>query len=220
MPKIEKFLSTFELKALQDDGTFAGYGSVFGNVDSQNESVAKGAFAKSLANFQRQDSLPAMLWMHDPTQPIGAWMSMQEDEKGLAVEGKLALATKQGAEAYELLKMNALKGLSIGYRTIKSHIDQKTKARILDEVKLFEISLVTFPANEAAGVTTVKAANEIKTIRDFEDFLRDEGGFSCAAARDIARGGFKARPEPRDEDDGLDELAAGLKHLTAILQST
>jgi HK97 family phage prohead protease len=150
-----------QVKALAADGVFTGYASVFGIVDQQNEIVAKGAFLRTLTGWQRQGRSPAMLWMHDPTQPIGLWLSVREDANGLAVEGRLALGTQKGREAYELLKMGALTGLSIGYRVISSKIDATRKARVLTDVDLFEISLVTFPANEAARVTTVKAPRKL-----------------------------------------------------------
>jgi len=145
------------IKSLGADGLFSGYASVFGALDHQNEIVAAGAFAHTLANWQQQGRMPAMLWMHDPSQPIGVWLSLNEDRNGLAVQGRLALRTQKGLEAYELLKMGALTGLSIGYRVIKSRLDGKRKARVLTELDLFEISLVTFPANEAARVRDVKA---------------------------------------------------------------
>jgi hypothetical protein len=146
-----------QVKALGGNGLFAGYASVFGKTDLQNEIVAPGAFARSLKSWRQQNRLPAMLWMHDPTLPIGLWVSVSEDASGLAVEGRLALRTQKGAEAYELLKLGALTGLSIGYRVISSRVDAKKKARVLTDVDLFEISLVTFPANEAARVSEVKS---------------------------------------------------------------
>ncbi len=145
------------IKSLGADGLFSGYASVFGALDCQNEIVAAGAFTRTLGNWRKQGRMPAMLWMHDPSQPIGLWLSLNEDKNGLAVQGRLALRTQKGMEAYELLKMGALTGLSIGYRVIASRIDNKRKARVLTDLDLFEISLVTFPANEAARVSEVKA---------------------------------------------------------------
>lgn len=144
------------LKTLAVDGRFSGYASVFGKIDYQNEVVAPGAFLRTLGKWQVEGRMPAMLWMHDPTQPIGLWLSLHEDKNGLAVQGNLALRTQKGMEAYELLKMGALTGLSIGYRVVSSKLDAKRKARILTDLDLFEISLVTFPANEAARVSEVK----------------------------------------------------------------
>lgn len=144
------------IKSLGADGLFTGYASVFDTVDSYNEVVAKGAFERSLANWRAKNAVPAMLWMHDPSIPIGIWLVLAEDQKGLVVQGRLALSTQKGLEAYELLKMKALTGLSIGYRVVASRIDSKRKVRVLTDVELFEISLVTFPANEAARVGNVK----------------------------------------------------------------
>lgn len=154
--EIKHIVRPLAVKAVAGDGVFSGYGSVFDVIDLQNEAVAPGAFSKSLRAWRKDGMMPAMLWMHDAMQPIGIWTKMVEDANGLAVEGKLALRTQQGAEAYELLKMKALTGLSIGYRVVKSVADPKRKARILTEVDLFEVSLVTFPANEQARVDDVK----------------------------------------------------------------
>jgi len=154
---IHHLTGAMEIKAVAQDGTFTGYASVFEVLDSQNEIVERGAFAKTLALWRSRAAAPAMLWMHDPTQPIGLWLSMAEDANGLAVCGRLALATQKGMEAYELLRMKALTGLSIGYRVVQSRQDSRRKARVLTEVDLFEVSLVTFPANDAARVSAVKA---------------------------------------------------------------
>ena len=161
---IKHFACRLQVKALAGDGVFSGYASVFNAVDQQNEIVAPGAFTRTLRLAAQQNRTPAMLWMHDPTIPIGLWQSIREDASGLAVEGRLALRTQKGADAYELLKMGALTGLSIGYRVVASRVDAKKKARILTDVDLFEISLVTFPANEAARVDDVKTPRPGKSV--------------------------------------------------------
>ncbi len=153
---IKHFACSLQVKALAGDGVFSGYASVFHTLDQQNEIVAAGAFTRTLRQASQQNRTPAMLWMHDPTIPIGLWQSIREDQNGLAVEGRLALRTQKGAEAYELLKLGALTGLSIGYRVVSSRVDATRKARILTDVDLLEISLVTFPANESARVDDVK----------------------------------------------------------------
>ncbi|HEU0117873.1 MAG TPA: HK97 family phage prohead protease [Alphaproteobacteria bacterium] len=166
---IKHIACKMQVKALAGDGVFTGYASVFGELDQQNEIVAPGAFQKSLQQWRMQNRTPAMLWMHDPTQPIGIWTAVREDQNGLLVEGRLALRTQKGMEAYELLKMGALTGLSIGYRVVSSRIDAKKKARVLTEVDLFEVSLVTFPANEAARVSEVKSPSEASKRRELRD---------------------------------------------------
>ncbi|MDX1922672.1 MAG: HK97 family phage prohead protease [Alphaproteobacteria bacterium] len=154
--KTKYMTALFEVKELGSEGFIAGYASVFGEVDAQSDVVAKGAFTRSLSRYKQSKSNPAMLWMHDTGEPIGVWTSVNEDARGLRVEGKLAVKTQHGAEAYELLKIGAVSGLSIGYSAIKSVKDSKTKIRTLTEVELYEISLVTFPANSLARVHTVK----------------------------------------------------------------
>lgn len=173
---IKHFACHLQVKALAGDGVFSGYASVFNTLDQQNEIVATGAFQRTLRMAAAQNRTPAMLWMHDPTIPIGLWLSVREDQNGLAVEGRLALRTQKGCEAYELMKIGALTGLSIGYRVISSRVDAKRKARVLTDVDLFEISLVTFPANEAARIDDVKTPTPSKG-----DTLRRE--LRAAAAR-------------------------------------
>jgi len=171
------------VKSVSGDGIFTGYASVFGELDQQNEIVAAGAFARTLAKWRRQGRTPALLWMHDPTQPIGVWQSVHEDANGLYVEGRLALRTQKGAEAYELLKLGALTGLSIGYRVVTSQIDAKRKARVLTDVDLFEVSLVTFPANEAARVRDVKKRASVSKSKNRGNHASDSASLSDAAER-------------------------------------
>ena len=157
----------FQVKEWGAGGIIAGYASVFDELDAQSDVVAKGAFTKSLSKYQQSKNNPAMLWMHDTAEPIGVWTQMKEDMHGLYVEGKLAIKTQNGADAYELLKLGAITGLSIGYTAIKSTKDSKTKIRTLTEVELFEVSLVTFPANVLARIHTVKTEinhNELQAI--------------------------------------------------------
>lgn len=154
---VQHMTSTLQIKNFGADGVFYGYASIFGNRDAQDEVVAPGAFRRSLKQWQAQGRMPAMLWMHDVTLPVGVWLGLNEDESGLAVQGRLALRTQKGLEAYELLKLGALSGLSIGYRVTAARVDARRQTRTLLDVDLFEISLVTFPANAAARVTQVKA---------------------------------------------------------------
>jgi HK97 family phage prohead protease len=189
-----------ELKALDSEGVFEGYASTFGNRDLGGDIVEPGAFTKSLAAKGAKGV--KMLLDHDPRNRIGAWTDIKEDDTGLFVKGKLFMEKQIGRDTHVDLKGGALDKMSIGYRTQKSADDGRRRARLLKEVDLLEISLVTFPMNEQASVTAVKAADEIKTIREFEDFLRDVGGFSHAKAKAIAASGFKGHSDPRDEDGG------------------
>lgn len=133
-----------------DEGRFTGYAAVFGNVDQGNDLIESGAFTKTL---QETPEVP-ILWAHDPDQPIGVSASMIEDGKGLRVEGQLAMEVQRAREVHALMKMGAIKGLSIGYRTVKRSF--KGAVRHLEELKLGEFSPVVFPMNQLAGVDGVK----------------------------------------------------------------
>lgn len=168
----------FLVKELGAGGLVAGYASVFGEVDAQREIVARGAFRRSLGLLGKNRNRPAMLWMHEPAQPVGVWNRAEEDARGLYVEGQLAIKTQAGADAYELLRLGAVTGLSIGYRTVASKMDSKTGIRTLTDVDLYEISLVTFPANPSARIETVKtpfahaAENSLATNAKNSDDMR------------------------------------------------
>lgn len=148
-----------QLNKLDDNGLFAGYASVFGVIDTQMDMVMPGAFIKSLAK-QNGGKDVRLLWQHDTAQPIGYVRAVKEDEYGLFVEGQLVLDVQQGKEAYALLQHEALKGISIGYTPIHYDIDPDTGVRLIHEVDLWEISLVTFPANLQAQVEFVKGGVE------------------------------------------------------------
>ena len=194
--ELERKSLPFEVKAIDESGTFEGYAAVFGNVDAWGDIILPGAFKVSLKEHKSKKTMPALLWQHDSRQPIGVWESMMEDTHGLFVKGRLLRTDVQkGAEAYALLKAGALSGMSIGYIARDYSIDEKTYVRTLKRVDIYEASLVTFPANEHAQVTAVKALG-VKTIREFEAALRDVMGFSANEAKRIASQGFKARDVP------------------------
>lgn len=217
-----------ELKFSGADGdmTFEGYGSVFGVLDYYGDVIVKGAFKDSLKEAKKSGVWPAMLCQHgsffsaDEMNPIGIWTDLVEDDVGLKVAGKLA-PTARGQEAWSLLKMQprpAIDGLSIGYIAKEWVAGTKPDEprRTLKKVDLWEISLVTFPANPESRVGQVKAAERFKTIRDFETFLRDEGGLSNAAAKAIASRGFR-EADARDEPVSLEGLSDSLRRATAVL---
>lgn len=143
-----------DLKTIADDGTFTGYASVFGVTDLGGDSVQPGAFAKSLKS--KPAAKIKMLRGHDGSEPIGVWTTIVEDARGLKATGQLILTTVKGRETYELLKVGALDGLSIGYRTKKESYDRTKKIRLLNELELHEISVVTFPMLPSATISRVK----------------------------------------------------------------
>ena len=134
-----------------DGKVISGYASLFGAKDQGGDAVQKGAYAASLAAMRKAGRGIKMLWQHDPAQPIGVWDEVREDATGLFVKGRILTEVEKGREAAALLAAGAIDGLSIGYRTIKAHRDGKG-LRLLTEVELWEVSLVTFPMLPEARV--------------------------------------------------------------------
>ena len=209
-----------QLKAMDDDdeqkeyGFFEGYGSIFGNIDLGNDVIQKGAFTKSLES--RPPSKVKLLYRHKSDMPIGVYDEIREDEKGLYVKGRIALKTRAGAEAYELLKIGALDGLSIGFKTNPKGVsyEDRGQRRIIKEVDLMEVSLVTFPMNPKATVTVVKG--EDISIRDWERGLRDAFNLSRSESKICA----KALEECFQRDaDKSSELVDAIKELQTEIQS-
>ena len=198
----------FSVKALSDSGGFQGYGSVFGVKDVYDEIVAPGAFADSLTAQKAKGRLPAMLWQHRSAEPLGVWGSMIEDNLGLKVDGQLALSTVRGAEAYSLLKMGAISGLSIGYMTREDSFDRVTGVLTLKRVELYEVSLCTFPANDAARVQGVKQIEVIEDLKAAEKYLRDAGLSRKEAVAFIAR--VKGFSQSDSDEGAMQQLAEAI----------
>ena len=144
------------LQAVSGHGVFVGYASLFNRRDGQGDIVMPGAFAESLK--RRGMSGMRMLFQHDPAEPVGTWIDMVENERGLLVRGRLNTNVQRGRELLALLESGGLDGLSIGFKTIRARNDRTINARRLLEVDLWEISLVTFPMLDGARVSAVKAA--------------------------------------------------------------
>lgn len=170
-------------------GTFEGYGAIFGNVDSYGDVIAKGAFKETIRTWKKErGGLPKMLLQHGgffgPAEdgiPIGIYTEMSEDDVGLVCKGELfALDTDKGRYIHEGLKSGALDGLSIGYEIVDVTYGKKPDEprRTLKKINLFEVSVVTFPANSAARVEDAKSIEQFQTLADAESYLRDVAGFS------------------------------------------
>ena len=185
---------SFEIKAVSDDGLFSGYASVFDNVDSYGDIVRKGAFIESLGEWEKKGKMPPILWHHNPEDPIGVYTKMQEDEKGLYVEGKLLIDdVPRARQTHALMKAGAIDGLSIGYKVKEYSFDVENDIRELLKLNLSEVSIVTFPANPETRIEAVKSrldAGELPTLPEFEKFLR-EAGFSKSQATAIAGHGLR-----------------------------
>ncbi len=196
------------IKAVAETGEFEGYGSVFGVKDSYGDIVVPGAFAKSLSNWKAKEMLPAMLWQHRMDEPIGIFTEMYEDEVGLFVKGRLLIEDDPMAKrAHAHMKAGSISGMSIGYILNDWEWDRNKEAYILKEIELWEVSLVTFPANDEARVAEVKSAlssGELPAPSLVERCLRD-AGFSRTQAKTIIGGGYKALRDAGDTSK-LDSL--------------
>jgi HK97 family phage prohead protease len=197
-----------ETKALDDEGHITGLAAGYGNEDFGGDVMLRGSITKSIAGKSR---IP-MLMFHKHDRPAGVWTGFTETDDGLLVKGRFAMSTSAGKEAHALVKDGALGGLSVGLNNVKARF--VGKSRHIHEANLHEISLVTVPMNERTQVFSVKDildGGELPTVRQFEDFLRDAGGFSKTLAAAIAS---KAQPLlNRGDPDAADELAQFLEGL-------
>jgi hypothetical protein len=205
-----KLHTEFKVKSVSDNGEFEGYGSVFGVKDSYNDIVVKGAFQKSLDNWKTKGSMPALLWQHKMDEPIGIYTEMSEDENGLILKGRLLIDDDPLAKrAHAHMKAGSITGLSIGYSLNDYEYDNAKDAFILKEIDLWEVSVVTFPANDAARISDVKTALKMDKIPQpslVERCLRDVG-FTRSQSKAFMADGFKAlRDVESDKDKALKAL--------------
>jgi HK97 family phage prohead protease len=153
LPREVKLIAT-PLTSLEPDGVFEGYASLFGIADLGKDVVMPGAFAESLA--ARGTRNIRLLWQHDPAEPVGRWLSIAEDRRGLHVRGKLNLAVSRARDIHALMRDGGVDGLSIGFRVERARAERPTGLRRLEKLDLWEISIVTFPMLPGARVDTVK----------------------------------------------------------------
>lgn len=203
-----RLTTSLEIKSLSNM-QFEGHGAVFGNVDLGGDVILPGAFKRTLALHKAQDTLPAMFWMHDMSRIPGKWLDMVEDDKGLVTKGELA-PTDLGKEVHTLLKMDAVRGLSIGY--ISKEFDYNTDGvRVIRDVDLLEVSIVSIPMNPKAQIQHVKSRlsamgeyvprdDEMAELkRECEHFLRTKGfskKMACRYAANLFNGSGET-PEPK-----------------------
>lgn len=207
-----RFVTPFEVKLDESTpGRFKGYGSVFGNVDLGKDRCVKGCFNRSLGEHTKNGTLPAMYWMHDRAEPIGDWLDVKEDARGLKVEGQLWSGTQEtecSRKAMNLLKGTSPKGMSIGYSTKGFKFDQKSGVTDLLDVDLYEISVVGYGMNPKALVTQIKdalAKGSIPPIEEIEAVLID-AGFSKEYASIILSKGYNGLSTKNSSSDVMREL--------------
>lgn len=188
--KVTKSLE-FKAEQIDENGKFTGYASVFNGNDSYNDTILKGAFKDSM-----REGTPLMFFNHDwRSIPIGKWLEIEEDEKGLKVVGELTPGNSEAQNVLSALKHGTITGLSIGFSMKKDGYSEKDNGgRLIKQIdRLIEISVVTFPADQSARIESVKneVIETIETVRDFEGVLR-EAGFTksqalalCAKAKSL-----------------------------------
>jgi HK97 family phage prohead protease len=154
----KRFVKVFTFKAENvdtEERTFEGYASVFGNIDSYGEIVEPGAFRKTIKERFKKNEIK-ILWQHNSMFPLGLPLDMKEDDHGLWVKGHVD-ETSYGNDALISMRSGTVDGLSIGYEVVIYEIDNEEEVIRLKELKLWEFSPVTFPANNLALIENVKA---------------------------------------------------------------
>lgn len=166
--------------SVSEDAVISGYASLFDHADQSGDVVRKGAYAASLKALAAAGQKVKLLWQHDPAQPIGVWEELREDGRGLWGRGRLLTATQRGREAAALVAAGAIDGLSIGYRTKRAE-RSAAGGRLLTELELWEVSLVTFPMLPEARVAAKSGEGSCELWRQLAEVLR-------AARMEMARG--------------------------------
>ncbi len=141
---------------IDPDGTVEGYASLFGEIDAARDVVMPGAFSRTLKS--RGIRRVPMLFQHDPAEPVGVWLELIEDFRGLRARGKLIPEVARARELFALVRSGAVDGLSIGFRTVRGRLDPATRVRKIIDLDLWEISIVTFPLLSGARVRAVKGS--------------------------------------------------------------
>jgi uncharacterized protein len=193
---VERNSFSLKIKSVAPDGTFTGLGAVYGNVDLGGDKIMPGAFARTLAAGK---TIP-LLWQHNASDPIGT-AKLLDTAQGLQVEGQLLLSDPTAQKAYSFLKAGIIKGLSIGYETVKSaFVDD---VRELTELKLWELSVVTFPMNEAAMVSGIKAMSDDDRSKHFKaiDTHRKAADRHLRQIREHVKALFDGLDDGDDESD-------------------
>ena len=204
-------LESVELRFEGNTRKFRGYASTFNGNDSYGDTILPGAYLKTLAD----NGMPKMFFAHDWGLPVGKWLSAVEE---------LTPGNPQSDAILAAMKHGTVDGLSIGFRLSEGDYERKKDGgRIIKSVsKLYEISIVNFPADGDARVSEIRSEeiDELQTIRDFENFLREAGGFSKSTATSIvakAKKLFASQRESEEEEKMATQLLERVKKLELSL---
>ncbi|HEV8077332.1 MAG TPA: HK97 family phage prohead protease [Marinobacter sp.] len=205
--------------AAGEQGQFSGLAATYDSTpDRHGDTIAPGAFTQSLARHDAEGTRPAMLWQHDHSAPVGAWLKFTDSAEGLAADGKLTLDVPLAKSAYALLKDSVL-ALSIGANIPAGGRQSGDTGDVLTEIDLIEISLVSVPANTRARITTVKGYDP-SNPREFEKSVRDALGLSVRETKRLLASGWTGlvRDEQPDSSAELAAFAAKLNEINASLR--
>lgn len=216
---MKRFVVPMQIKSVSDQGVVTGYASIFDNVDLGGDKILGPAPFEEIV--RTSDGKVLHLYAHDsygytPSAglPIGK-ADVEQNDKGLYFESQLLMADPFVKERiYPHMKAGTLDGMSIGYDVLPfgADYDDESRVRLLKRLKLWEISACVWGMNPEARIETVKTrAKNVTNIREFEDLLRDVGGFSARQAKLLASGGWEALQTARDESDGADDGVKQLK---------
>lgn len=198
-------IDILNFKALDSGGMkFTCYGNVKGNIDHAQDRTLDGAYKKSIERHVKNGTMPKMLWMHNPYEtPIGKWVSMEEDSKGLLMEGEFA-DTEKGREMYTLMKGGHVNSFSIGYRVIEEKWNSQKQCNDLIELDIVEVSAVNFACNEESLLQDIKSKMHdggVPSKAELRELLKSIPGLS---KREIER--ITANYNPKDETEELKKM--------------
>ncbi|MDV2988565.1 MAG: HK97 family phage prohead protease [Dehalogenimonas sp.] len=215
---MERKTVKFEVKAVDEEtGIFEGYGSTFTRTpDSYGDVVDKGAFSKTI---QEGSDRIKVLWNHDSHEPIGKPLELTEDEHGLKIKGKLSMGVQRAREVLALMKDGVVNQMSIGYDTITEVVEDGV--RHLKEVRLWDVSPVTFAANPTAVIMSAKSgrvlsATNVNKLREAIDALQ---ALLDAAGTEEPEKSTPTSPEAKEAaqlESAVDELTSALSGFDAI----
>lgn len=218
MIELQKQVNEFKAS---EEGVIEGYASVFNEVDSYGDTILPEAYDNVIASKK----MPLMFfnhdWLYNDTLPIGKWTAMEKDEHGLKLTGQFNLALQKARDIYESLKFGSLNGLSVGMVVDEDNYEKTARGRhTIKEVSVLrEVSVVNFPADDFARITSVKSIEEIATIRDFEKYLRDAGISKSQAVALVAAAKKVFAPQSDSASVELKSVAERLNALTKNLHS-
>lgn len=207
-------------------GEIKGLGAAFNNKDGGNDIIHPGAFKKSIEFYHEVKAMPAMLWNHDTGCPVGDWKSLEERDTGLHNVGDIwhNKGMPNAEMAYNVARGTGMKGMSIGYKTLKADRDSKTGVRHIYDVALKEISILLWPMNDKAEIHSVKGMmldkdGKFKSIRDLEEIIRETLDLSNREIKALLAHGYKGLASLRDEETDQEQVAKLSAELIALAQA-